>query len=88
MDCIGLSPFSIDALNFGLTFVAFFPAFLVGLFTWHHWDRQVADRYPSERNRNRRTALSARNGSAAILVFFVIWGIGLSVLEGFRCAFL
>lgn len=88
MDCIGLSPFSIDALNFGLTFVAFFPAFLVGLLLWHHWDSKLAERYPGERHRNRRIVYGTGPGIVAMVVFFAIWGIGLSALEGFRCAFL
>ena len=88
MNCAGLSPLTIDLLNFSLTFAAFLPAAVAGLYLFYAWNQRIETAWPGEQHRNMRTFRSMGAGLVSIGVFFTIWDIGLSLTEGFRCAFL
>jgi len=87
VDCAPLSPFAIDALNFGLNFSTYLPAIATGLMTFGYLDNKIEKKYPGERNRNLRTFKSGGALLAGMAVFFTVWSAGLVLTKDFRCAF-
>lgn len=87
MDCSSISPLAIDAMNFALSLLPWFPAVYVFIQIASDIDAISTKKYPGYDNSNIRAAVAVVAMPIATLIFCTVWWAGLLLTKGFRCTF-